>query len=130
MWEFCPTILHGGVVPGQDLADDLTSLPPVEEAVLLGQQVATRDEILGIQADQINMTVLFWYLVKRDLVQCTSLYKCTLDRSIFRRYKKKTAKFIWSSCILELARFQTENLTSVSKCKVQKFFTSSCLIKN
>ena len=41
--------------------------------------------------NQINMAVFFWYIVKKGLVQCTPLYACTLDKSLFTRYQKHTA---------------------------------------
>ena len=35
---------------------------------------------------------------KKGLVQCTLLYKCTLDKSLFTRYQKHMAMFNWSPC--------------------------------
>ena len=53
-----------------------------------------------VQPDQINMAVLFWYLAKCDLstVQCKLLVTRKLEKSLFTRYQKHTAKYNWSPC--------------------------------
>ena len=61
--------------------------------------VAKNDESFSvcpnaIQGDQINMSVLFWYLVKRDL---SSVHLRTLA-SLFTRYQNSTAIYILSPC--------------------------------
>ena len=48
-----------------------------------------------IQGDQFT-----WPCCKKWPVQCTLLYTCALDTSLFTRFQKKTAMFIWSPCIL------------------------------
>ena len=51
------------------------------------------DHILTCKGDQLNMAVLFWYLVKSD---CTR----TLDKLLDTRYQKYKAMFNWSPYIL------------------------------
>ena len=57
----------------------------------------------NIQPDQINMAVLFWYLVKRDAIvryyaAQYSNVQWTVDKSSFTRYKKHTAMYNLSPC--------------------------------
>ena len=56
----------------------------------------------GIQGDQVNMTVIFWYLVKSDL---SSKHMCTLDKSFFANYQKHTAISNWSPCTVSIQNF-------------------------
>ena len=73
------------IVDMQKKNDDLKSkLELLENAGILGN--------LYIQGDLINMTVFF---LEKLLVQCTILYNtyvCTLDKSLFARYQKHTAR--------------------------------------
>ena len=54
---------------------------------------------LNVQGDQINMVVLFWYLVKSDLssvpICSTSLHWTS---HFLQGTRKNTVMFIWSPC--------------------------------
>ena len=49
------------------------------------------------QVAQLYMALCFWYLMISD--QCTRIHQRALDQSLFTRYQKHTAIFIWSDCI-------------------------------
>ena len=47
-----------------------------------------------VQGDQLNMAVFFWYIANSVQCTCAVAYK-----SLFTRYQKITAMFIWSPCM-------------------------------